>query len=350
MSEQSRTRSTAGVRFGLLLPTRGVLFTPGGPDVKPIFSMAEAAEAAGYHSVWVGDSITAKPRLDAVSTLAAVAARTRRVKLGTAVMLAALRPPVVLAHQIASLDVLAGGRLIWGVGAGRGGRAILENEFLACGVPMDERAKRLEEILEICRLLWSGKPVSYAGQHYRLQDVTLEPVPIQIPGVPIWIASNLVERGLKRVAGLADAWITNVTTLEVYRRSWEKIGAYARAAGRDRATIGQCLYLTINVNPDAQRGRQEGRVFLENYYKKSADAVMEDMVCHFGSPAECAERINGYVREGVRTVILRFAAPNQLEQLAAVTEELLPLFGQGKQRGRRTRPSARRTVKKGGRR
>lgn len=340
----------ASVQFGILLPTRGVLFSPGGPDVTPIYRMAETAEAAGYHSVWVGDSVTAKPRLDAVATLATVAARTRRVRLGTAVMLAALRHPVILAHQIASLDVLAGGRLIWGVGAGRGGRALLENEFLACGVPMHERAQRLEEVLEICRLLWSGKPVSYSGQHYRIQDVTLEPVPIQKPGVPIWIASNLVERGLKRVAEIADAWITNVTTLEVYRQCWEKIGAYARAAGRDQAMVGQCLYMTINVNPDGDAGRREGRAFLENYYKKSADEVMADLVCHFGSPAECAERIGGYVREGVRTVILRFAASNQLEQLQAVTEELLPLFGQGRGRDKRVRGGARPKGKKGGRR
>lgn len=349
MSRESGALRGAGVKFGILLPTRGVLFSPGGPDVTPIYRMAASAEAAGYYSVWVGDSVTAKPRLDAVATLAAVAARTSRVRLGTAVMLAALRPPVILAHQIASLDVLAGGRLIWGVGAGRGGRAILDNEFLACGVPMHERGQRLEEILEICRLLWSGKPVSYSGQHYRLQDVTLEPVPIQKPGVPIWIASNRVERGLTRVAELADTWITNVTSLDVYRQCWEKIGTSARAAGRDRAMLGQCLYMTINVNPDGVAGRREGRAFLENYYKKSADEVMADMVCHFGSPAECAERISGYVREGVRTVILRFAALNQLEQLQAVTEELLPLFGHDKPKARARTP-ARRTGKKGGRR
>ena len=339
-----------GVQFGILLPTRGVLFAPGGPDVTPIYRMAQRAEAAGYHSVWVGDSVTAKPRLDAVSTLAAVASRTSRVRLGTAVMLAALRHPVMLAHQIASLDVLAGGRLIWGVGAGRGGRALLENEFAACGVPMHERAQRLEETLEICRLLWSGKPASYSGQHYRLHDVTLEPVPIQKPGVPIWIASNLVERGLKRVAELADTWITNVTTLDVYRQCWEKIGTYARAAGRDRAMIGQCLYMTINVQPDGEAGRREGRTFLENYYKKSADEVMADMVCHFGAPAECAERISGYVRLGVRTVILRFATPSQLDQLALATEELLPLFGQGRVRDKRAPGGVRPKGKKGGRR
>ncbi|MFQ5830935.1 MAG: LLM class flavin-dependent oxidoreductase [Candidatus Methylomirabilia bacterium] len=326
MSDSRPVRLSAGIQFGVLLPTRGVLFSPGGPDITPIYRMAEAAEAAGYHSAWVGDSVTAKPRLDAVATLAVVAARTERLRLGTAVMLAALRPPVILAHQIASLDVLAGGRLIWGVGAGRGGRAILDNEFAACGVPMHERARRLEELLKICRLLWSGKPVSYSGQHYQLQDVTLEPVPIQNPGVPIWIASNLIERGLKRVAALADAWITNVTTLDVYRQCWEKIGGYARAAGRDRGMIGQCLYLTINVDPDGEAARRQGRSFLEQYYKKSADEIMVDLVCHFGSPEDCAERINGYVREGVRTVILRFAAPNQLEQLVVVTEELLPLF------------------------
>lgn len=78
-----------------------------------------------YHSVWVGDSVTAKPRLEALTTLGALSARTSRIQLGTAVFLAALRHPLVIAHAVASLDVLSTGRIILGVGAGRGGRSIL---------------------------------------------------------------------------------------------------------------------------------------------------------------------------------------------------------------------------------
>ena len=317
--------SASSVQVGVLLPTRGVLFArQGPPDVTPIYLMAEKAEEAGYHAVWVGDSVTAKPRLDALTTLGALAARTSRIKLGTAVLLAALRQPLVLAHAVASLDVLSTGRILLGVGAGRGGRQLLADEFENCGIPFLERGPRLNELLEICRRLWTETPVSYSGTYYRLTDVALEPRPVQPGGPPLWVSSNLIKRGLQRVAAFGDAWITNVTTLEAYRHCWEQIMAAAEAVGRDPQTIHQCLYLTVNVNLDGDTARREGRSFLESYYKKPATAVEEDLVCQFGSPDEVLERIAGYARLGVRTVIVRFASPRQLEQMELCSKELLP--------------------------
>jgi probable F420-dependent oxidoreductase len=286
--------------------------------------MAEKAEAAGYHSVWVGDSITAKPRLEALTTLGALAVRTSRVKLGTAVLLAALRHPLVLAHAVASLDVLSSGRIILGVGAGRGGRQILAQEFENCGIPFMERGERLNETLEICRRLWTETPVSYQGTYYQLSDVALEPRPVQVGGPPLWVSSNLIKRGLRRVATLGDAWITNVTRLDVYRQCWEQIAAAAEATGRDPQQIHQCLYLTVNVHLDGDTARRQGRSFLASYYKRPAAAVEEDLVCQFGSPDEVLARIDGYVRLGVRTVIIRFASPDQLEQLEICSKEILP--------------------------
>jgi len=320
---------TPSIHVGVLLPTRGVLFAKNPPDISPILIMAEKAEEAGYHSVWVGDSVTAKPRLEALATLGALAVRTSRVKLGTAVLLAALRHPLVLAHAVASLDVLSTGRIILGVGAGRGGREILSQEFENCGIPFMERGARLSELLEVCRRLWTETPVSYGGTYYRLSNVALEPRPVQPGGPPLWVSSNLIKRGLQRVGRLGDAWITNVTTLEVYRQCWEQIVAAAEAAGRESHKIHQCLYLTVNVHLDGDTARREGRHFLENYYKKPAAEVEEDLVCQFGSPQEVLERIAGYARLGVRTVIIRFASPNQLEQLEICSKEILPrLVGQ----------------------
>lgn len=317
--------STPAVQVGVLLPTRGVLFAKqGAPDVSPIYHIAAMAEDMGYHSVWVGDSITAKPRLDALTMLGGLAARTHRVKLGTAVLLAALRSPLVLAHAIASLDVLSSGRLLLGVGAGRGGRQILADEFENCGVPFMERGPRLSEILTICKRLWSEIPVTHHGTYYQLRDVALEPRPVQSGGPPLWVSSNLVKAGLRRVALLGDAWMTNVTTLEVYRQCWEEIASTATAAGRDPQHIHQCLYLTVNVHADGDAARRQGRSFLENYYKKPAAAVEEDLVCQFGSPQEVLERINGYVRLGVQTVIIRFAAPDQFEQVEICSKDILP--------------------------
>jgi alkanesulfonate monooxygenase SsuD/methylene tetrahydromethanopterin reductase-like flavin-dependent oxidoreductase (luciferase family) len=220
--------------------------------------------------------------------------------------------------------VLSTGRIILGVGEGRGGRHILAQEFENCGIPFMERGERLNEVLEICRRLWTETPVSYHGKYYQLDDVALEPRPVQPGGTPLWVSSNLIKQGLRRVATLGDAWITNVTTLDLYRQCWEQIVVAAEATGREPQQIHQCLYLTINVDLDSETAQRQGRTFLENYYKKPAAAVEEDLVCQFGSPEEVLERIDGYARLGVRTVIIRFASPHQLEQLDICAKEILP--------------------------
>src|SRR3990167_8140629 len=102
--------SASNVNFGVLLPTREAVMS-GRSDPTALFELPERAEALGFHSVWVGDSLTARPRIDALTTLAAVGARTRRVRLGTANFLAALRHPILLASQLASLDWITGGRV-----------------------------------------------------------------------------------------------------------------------------------------------------------------------------------------------------------------------------------------------
>ena len=103
------------LRIGYLLPTRESVME-GRPEAAPLLNLAERAEALGYDSVWVGDSVLARPRHEPITLLAGVAARTQRVKLGTAVLLPALRNPVLLAHQVATLDQVSEGRVILGVG------------------------------------------------------------------------------------------------------------------------------------------------------------------------------------------------------------------------------------------
>ena len=153
-----------GDNFGILLPTRGVLVYAGsnGPRVEQVWQMAETAERAGYDSVWVGDSITSKPRMEPLTAMAAVAARTSRVKIGTAVLLNALRHPVHLAHAAATIDNISGGRTILGLGAGRGNNQMFVAEHAAVGVPITERASRMEESIRAMRALWSGESRSAA--------------------------------------------------------------------------------------------------------------------------------------------------------------------------------------------
>src|SRR5947208_13412854 len=170
------------VELGVLLPTREAVMS-GRPETGSMRAMADGADATGFVSVWVGDSITARPRHEPLTLLAAVAARTRRVRVGTAVLLPALRPPVVLAHVVGTLDRIAEGRVILGVGFAADMPAI-RKEFAATGVPWERRVGRFLETLEICRALWSRDHVSFHGKHFTLDDVTMEPKPPRAGGPP----------------------------------------------------------------------------------------------------------------------------------------------------------------------
>src|SRR5438105_15103932 len=176
------------VEFGVLLPTREAVMS-GRAETAPLLAMAERAEASGFDSVWIGDSLIAKPRHEPLTLLAAVAARTRRVRVGTAVLLPALRNPVVLAQIVATLDRIAEGRVILGMGIAADVPAI-RKEFAAAGVPFERRVGRFLETLEICQALWSRDHVSFSGKHFTLDDVTMEPKPHRPGGPPLWIGRS----------------------------------------------------------------------------------------------------------------------------------------------------------------
>ena len=163
---------------GYLLPTREVVMAQATPDCGPIVQLAERAEALGFDSVWVGDSILARPRLEPLTTLAAAASRTSRVKLGTAVLLPALRHPVVLANELANLDLLCNGRLILGLGIA-GNNSSIEREFTACGVDFRHRIGIFEEGVALMRRLWTEPEVTFHGRHFHLEGVRLGLRPAQ---------------------------------------------------------------------------------------------------------------------------------------------------------------------------
>src|SRR5215470_1845666 len=161
-------------KLGYLLPTRERVME-NHHETGSLLALAEKAEGLGYDSIWVGDSITARPRHEPLTLLSAVAARTKRAELGTAVLLPALRNPVVLAHGIATLDQISEGRFILGVGIASDVPNI-RAEFVACGVPFEKRVGRMLEGLRLARELWTGKPVSWNGR-WVIEDATLGPVP-----------------------------------------------------------------------------------------------------------------------------------------------------------------------------
>jgi len=311
--------SDSNVNFGVLLPTREAVMS-GRSDPTALFELAERAEALGFHSVWVGDSLTARPRIDALTMLAAVGARTRRVRLGTAIFLAALRHPILLAYQLASLDWITGGRVDLGVGYGRPKEPAAEHEFQILGLDPSARMKMSEELVHVMRRLWRENNVSHTGQFTRFEHVTLEPKPAQPGGVPIWLASNDVEPGLKRVGKLADAWLNNIKDPQTYRVCWEKIRSYAADAGRDPNSIHPGCYFTLAAG--GKDAITEGQTFLAQYYNRSYEAVAKAMLCVTGSWDEVIDRIDAFREAGARSVVLRFAARDQIAHLEACAEAL----------------------------
>ena len=152
--------------IGYLLPTREQIME-GRPEAAPLLALAEQAEGLGYDSVWVGDSLLARPRHEPLTLLAGVAGRVGRLSLGTAVLLPALRNPVLLAHQVATLDQVSEGRLILGVGIATDVPNI-RAEFRSAGVPFEKRVGRMLEGLRLCRALWSGEAVDWDGRFDRV--------------------------------------------------------------------------------------------------------------------------------------------------------------------------------------
>lgn len=178
----------ASLKVGYLLSTRDQAVR-GDHDVEHLVEQTRRAEALGFDSVWAGDSPLTRPRADPLLLLSAVAVATRRITLGTAVPLPALRHPILPAHQLATLDRLAGGRLIVGMGGGFPSPGT-EAQFTAIGVAFERRISRLEESIEALRLLWSGQEVSFTGRHFDFHGVTLAPAPAHPAGPPIWLAGG----------------------------------------------------------------------------------------------------------------------------------------------------------------
>jgi alkanesulfonate monooxygenase SsuD/methylene tetrahydromethanopterin reductase-like flavin-dependent oxidoreductase (luciferase family) len=180
--------------------------------------------------------------------------------------------------------------------------------------------KMSEEIVQIMRKLWRENDVAYDGKFSRFEHVTVEPKPIQTGGVPIWLASNNVEPGLKRVARLADAWINNIKEPEVFGQCWQRIQDYAGAAGRKPEAIHPSIYFTVAAG--GKDAIVEGQQFLAKYYNRSYEAVANAMLCVTGSWDEVIDWMQKYVAAGAKTVVLRFAANDQLATLETCAQAL----------------------------
>jgi alkanesulfonate monooxygenase SsuD/methylene tetrahydromethanopterin reductase-like flavin-dependent oxidoreductase (luciferase family) len=313
------------VEFGVLLPTREAVMS-GHAETAPLLDMAQRAEAAGFDSVWIGDSLTARPRHEPLTLLAAVAARTRRVRLGTAVLLPALRPPVVLAHVVGTLDRIAEGRVVLGVGIAADTPAI-RREFAAAGVPWELRVGRFLETLEICRALWRQDGVSFRGKHFAIEDVTMEPKPHRHGGPPIWIGGS--GPTALREAARCDAWFPTGPSADFFAEQFPRVQAAARGAGRAPDAVLGAAYVTLALDRSRAAAEQRLHAFLETYYAAPARTILARQAAYAGPAEECVEWLHRWIDVGARHIALRFAGGDQLAQVDEVAARLLPALRRG---------------------
>ncbi len=300
-------------KLGYLLPTRERIME-GQPAAAPLLALAERAEALGYDSVWVGDSLLARPRHEPLTLLAGVAGRARRVEIGTAVLLPALRNPVLLAHQVATLDQVSEGRLILGVGFASD-RPNIRAEFASAGVPFEKRLGRMMEGLRLCRAFWRGEKVDWDGR-WQVTGGLLAPTPHRSGGLPLWIGGNL-PASLERAGKWFDGWFPNAPDAAAYAANWQTIQSLAREAGRDPAAMTGAMYLTVALDEDADRAQARLNAFLEGYYGQPAAVIRRRQVCYGGPVGGIAEWLSGYVKAGASHLVLRFAGDHE-RNMAAV--------------------------------
>ncbi|MBV9747631.1 MAG: LLM class flavin-dependent oxidoreductase [Acetobacteraceae bacterium] len=316
----------ARLRFGIQTIHRRTepATAPWLPRIDELVALVALVDRCGYDSLWVGDHVSfAVPILDPLLQLAQAAVVSRRLTLGTSVFLLPLRHPAPVAKQVATLDHLTEGRLIFGVGVG----GEFPREYEVCGVPRAERGARLSEGIGLLRQFWSGAPVSHGGRFYGpFSDVPMQPPARQAGGPPIWCGGRS-DGALRRTGRLADGWLSYVVTPDMYRASLAQIAAAAQQAGRDPATFGTGHLLFARIDESYEKALDTATETLSVRYAMDFRRAAQ-RYCALGRPEQIAERIGEFHAAGVRHIILDLLGPyeqrhEQIERFAAETMPLL---------------------------
>ena len=287
------------------------------------WATVRAVERAGFDSVWTGDHVSFhNPMYESLTLLASYASITTRVKLGTGVYLLALRPPAIAAKITATLDVLSGGRLIFGVGVGG------ENpkEFELTSSPHKERGARVSEGIEVVRTLWRDSPASFAGRFTTFSGVSIDPKPVQKPGPPIWIGGRS-DAALARAGRQGDGWVSYVVQPERFKQSLDKIHASASAAGRSLDAITAAHLTFITVGKDYESAKATWVRLLSKRYAQDFGPLAQKYGV-IGTPAQCAEQLHRFVEAGCRYFVMDSIVDVADEQahLETIAAEIIPKF------------------------
>ena len=263
-------------------------------------------------------------RLEPLTTLAYLAGITTRVRLGTAVLLPALRHPVVLAHQIANVDQISRGRVVMGLGVGWS-LPSAEREWAACGADHKRRVRRLEEHVQIWRMLWRGEPVSLPRRRRRADRPHDRSASVESGGPPVLITAanrgEMLPAQFDRFGRLGDGIITTYVHAEECRLVRERAAEALARHGRAGPSFELCVYTTVRMDDDPRTAERVTTEFLATYY---GGGVHSRGTMGLGPADVVIAALERYAAAGVSDLCIRFVGDDQLAQLERFTAEVLP--------------------------
>lgn len=318
------------VRFG------NILFQESGiaPDFNTIKKIALLCEKSGFDSIWLSDhlfpgkwyaprasigSFVREPVLECWTTLSALSTTVRSLRLGTLVLCNSYRYPSLLAKMSATLDVISGGRLELGLGAGW-----YEAEHLAYGIPfqkMPVRILRLAEAINIIKKMWTDEEATFEGKYYSVKSAVCNPKPIQKPGPPILIGGQS-DRLLRVVAMFADFCNFWALTPEECERKFRVLEHYCKEVRRDPRELKKSWSGTILIAEREDELRDRVRILRAKHILEKSN---ENLIL-MGTPEQCAEKISKYIEIGVTYFIIAFPDVTDTESLQLFAEYVMPKF------------------------
>jgi probable F420-dependent oxidoreductase len=304
----------------------------GQPSFEETLRECERAEAAGFDSVWLGEHHNNPVLYPApLIGLSAIASRTHSIRLGTGVLLLPLYHPVMVAEEGAMVDMISGGRLILGVGAG-----YAPEEFAAFGYSLKERGSRLEEGASLLRRLWTEEKVTHHGRHYRVDNATIAPRPVQQPRPPIWFGA-WVEPAIRRAARVGDAWFVgpsaNLTEIapcaRLYKEACSETGCGGEIALFRYVFVADSMSQAMSAAADPFIQAFESMYFRWPHPvvkrpagKLTIERLAENRII-LGDPKTCIQEIARFRKElGLKHLVCRFSVPGIPREACAASLDL----------------------------
>lgn len=334
-------------QFGVNLNNREPLIAPD-YSLADLLDLGERVEAAGFDSVWVGDSLFSKPRYEPIALLAALSQRTSRVKLGTACMVSGTRNPLYLALEWATLDHLCGGRTIFGTGMGNPEEGV-RREYAALGLPFERRAAIFEEGLAVLRQLWTDGRTDFRGDFFTYDDVAfysgteMGPLrPLQTPP-PIWVVSNprlvvgtnaearvnlVISKAARRIARYGDGWMTccRARHPDEFHAQREQIIAAIHEEDRDPGQYAMSYQVTMNIADTRDEAERSIGAYIGQYYPELSKAMDLGEWGPVGTPDDIIAWLRTFADAGVDYFICRFGSLDQFGQVERFAKDVLPAF------------------------